>query len=250
MLKELERYYEQNGILSTAFTCAYKKSCKGDCQSFTGPKSAFVSTRYEKGELPRLLFISLDSGGGNRLSKTRLPAAVRTKLEEECVPSSLPKQKHWYRTHELALYIFRAFQPDMQIDDVNRYFAHTNSAKCCMNKAKSKMADKQLFENCRAYLDGEVQILTPDIVVTQGDEAKKAVEALPVTRTKRLDEFASIIKLNDHDVFWLHTYHPANWGAFNKQRNFDEGKGVALGWLKYSRKIHRFIDKTGLQRRS
>ena len=64
MLATLERYYKQNGILSTNFLCKHKTECSADCATFTGPKSAFVSSGYELGSLPRLLFLSLDLGCG------------------------------------------------------------------------------------------------------------------------------------------------------------------------------------------
>ncbi len=64
MLQRLYRYYEDKGILSTSFACLHKKQCSAGSPDFTGPKSAFVSTGYENrsSNLPRLLFLSLDSG--------------------------------------------------------------------------------------------------------------------------------------------------------------------------------------------
>ncbi len=64
MLQRLYRYYEDKGILSTSFACLHKKQCSAGSPDFTGPKSAFVSTGYEnrRSNLPRLLFLSLDSG--------------------------------------------------------------------------------------------------------------------------------------------------------------------------------------------
>ena len=40
--------------------------------------------------------------------------------------------------------------------------------------------------------------------------------------------------MNGRKVFWLHTYHPSNWGKFNKQRHF---------WGKYSSMIYEFIEE-------
>ena len=33
-----------------------------------------------------------------------------------------------------------------------------------------------MFKNCMEYLPREIEILDPDIIVTQGDEAKNALE--------------------------------------------------------------------------
>lgn len=243
MFQRLYHYYKDKGILSTSFTCPHKEECSGGSPKFTGPKSAFVSTGYENrsSNLPRLLFLSLDSGDGDKDDRNRLPEALRRQEEIERDVLVLPKHKHWYRTHELAWYIFKRFNPDIRLEDAKGHFAHANSAKCCMNKSGRKQADRVLFRNCRKYLPGELEILRPDIIVTQGSEAKKAVASF-YEPLKCIDEYASIIGMNSRKVFWLHTYHPGNWGAFNRQRNFDKARDFALGWDKYSRKIYEFVE--------
>lgn len=227
MFRRLHRYYEANGILSTSFTCPHKEQCRGDSRKFTGPKSAFVSTGYENRNsgLPRLLFLSLDSGDGDKDDRKRLPDVLRQQEEMDRDVLALPKHKHWYRTHELAWYIFKRFAPGIRLEDAKKHFAHANSAKCCMNKPGRKQADKVLFRNCRKYIQGELEMLCPDIIVTQGAEARKAVGSF-YKPPKRIDEFASVIRMNSRKVFWLHTYHPGNWGAFNRQRNFDETQNL------------------------
>ena len=166
MLRQLEAYYRDEGILATSFTCPFQSACSGGKEAFTGPKSAFVSSGYERENLPRLLFLSLDSGSGVRSAEARLPGSVRAELEEVDV---LPKGKgwHWYRTYELGWYILRQFRP-IEKGQVNRYFAHANAAKCCQNKPGRRQADAKLFRNCREYLAGELRVLQPDIVVTSG----------------------------------------------------------------------------------
>ncbi len=243
MFQQLYRYYKDNGILSTSFTCSHKEQCGSGSLEFTGPKSAFVSTGYENKScnLPRLLFLSLDSGDGDKNDRNRLPEALRQQEETDRDVLALPKHKHWYRTHELAWYIFKRFDLGIRLEDAKKHFAHANSAKCCMNKPGRKKANSILFRNCQEYLPGELEILCPDIIVTQGAEAKEAVGVFYRTR-KAIDEYASIIKMDGREVFWLHTYHPANGGAFNKQRDFDKTRSLALGWDKYSDKIHEFIE--------
>jgi len=243
MIEDLQNYYSENGILSTSFTCAYKSQCQSDCSEFTGPKSAFVSSGYEEHSLPRLLFLSLDSGSGDKNNINRMPLSVRQQEEIDRDVLSLHKHKHWYRTHELAWYIFRHFDEDIKIQEAKKYFSHANSAKCCMNKAQRRKANAVLFKNCKRYLRGELLILSPEIIITQGNEAKEAIWSLRKKIIERIDEFASVIKLNNKQVFWLHTYHPNNWGAFNKQRNFDKTNDIALGWVRYSGLMYEFMQK-------
>ena len=244
MIHELRVFYKRKGILSTSFTCGYQTQCRGNHKNFTGPKSSFVSTGYEIGSLPRLLFLSLDSGESDANNTDRLPLRIRNKLQAVDV-CKLRHNTHWYRTHELAWYILRRFNPGLRVEDTKMCFAHVNSAKCCMNKEGKKKADRILFDNCRGYLLSEISILRPEIIVTQGHEAKIAIENLYDDWIKQLnhDEFASLISIGGDKVFWLHTYHPSNYGLFYQQRNFDTARNIAVGWDNYSKMIHRFIAK-------
>lgn len=184
MLKRLENYYAKNRILATSFKCVHKKEYKGSCDTFTGPKSTYVGTKYGRSNIPRLLFLSLDSGNGPKNPKQRLPVSVREKVLATNV-SDLPESRHWYRTHELAWYIHNNFVSELSVEDVRLYFAHANSAKCSMNKSHGAKADKRLFKNCQKYLEGELNILKPDILVTQGREAESATSNL-ITKRRSL----------------------------------------------------------------
>ncbi len=242
MLAKLEDYYRSEGILATEFSCPHKDQCSDGCDDFTGPKSAFVSTGYDSHLLLRLLFLSLDSGMGDNNDLNRLPIAVRYANEHERETLTLPKHKHWYRTHELAWYILKKFKPDLEIQHVKHYFAHANSAKCCMNKKQKRKADKILFKNCQQYFGKELEILDPIVIISQGNEAKFAVQAFTDQTIRSYDEFAQIIEIHGKSVFWLHTYHPNNWGAFNRQRQFNWDTNIAEGWIRYADKIRRFVN--------
>ena len=132
MFAELESFYVRSGIHSTAFSCRHLSSCRSSCVSFTEAKSAYVGPGYEAGTLLRLLFLSLDSGSAARDPFQRAPEAVRLQ-ETTCDVGSLPKGKHWYRTHELASVILKQFDSTLTPENVSPYFSHANSAKCCMN---------------------------------------------------------------------------------------------------------------------
>jgi len=236
MIDKIEEYYRDKVILSTNFECSYKKECGRQSEKFYGPKSAFISSGYEKGTLPRLLILSLDPGSSEENPSKRLPIAVR-EFEETRDISLLHKGRHWYRTHELAFHILRQFKDDLNIEDVKHYFAHVNTVKCSMNNPYNKQADKMLFKNCRGYLEDEIVLMRPDIIVTQGLEAKKALEQIiPETHLSQ-DRAHHIINLNGRKVFWLQTVHPSNYGAFHKQ--FNKGKG----WDKYAREIYQWYQE-------
>jgi len=222
MFDELVSFYARSGILSTSFSCQHLESCRGSCASFTEAKSAYVGPDYEKGTLPRLLFLSLDSGSADRDPARRTPEAVRLQ-EVACDVGSLHQAKHWYRTHELAWVLLRQFDSTLTPENVSPHFAHANSAKCCMNKAHRSLADDRLFHNCRGYLPGELAILNPDLLVTQGAWAKTAIEQLfsvrHVSAAGEPDCRCAVVDIRPgSSSLWIHTHHPTAFGLFNNQR--------------------------------
>lgn len=239
VITDVKQYYRKNGIAPghVEFRCEHFKSCKGDCPDFATAREPFIGGEYERCgnfSMPRLLFLSLDAG---ELESGESIEAQRTK-EGKCKldHDGLNKAYHWYRTHELAWTLLRQFNRELTIEDTCLYFAHTNSAKCCMNKDNHKMADRRMFRNCRAYIPGEIEALRPDILVTQGDNAKWAVESIPEIKQRR---DGGILTLGDRDVRWIHSYHPNAYGKFNPQRrNCWPGWAAIIGRFWNERRKH------------
>lgn len=220
IFNDTRRFYDESGISAANFHCKHLVKCMGSCGDFTEAREAFIGREYESGTLPRLLFLSLDSGDGDPEPQKRTLEACRGWEENECKVDVLPKTRHWYRTHELALLLLQAFKPGLSLSEVHAYFAHTNSAKCSMNKAGRRMADWHLFKNCREYIPGEFIALRPDILVTQGEMAKVAVQGSFPSRVNSasIGGDNNIINIQGRNVLWIHTYHPSYYGGFNRQR--------------------------------
>ena len=246
MLESLTAFYEANGISPVDFRCPSHAACSARFPHFTEAKASFVGPRYEERTLPRLLFLSLDSGSGHQNPQRRTAQAVRMRELARNV-AALPKNRHWFRTHEMALELLRQFDAQLQVADTRLYFAHANSAKCCQNKSKRQAADSILFENCLRFIPGELRILNPDVVVTQGDRAKDAIlKSFAVRRhVVRTVESDPRFQLDAHyetglielkpdlkTCLWLQTYHPNNFGRFNPQRTHC--------WPLYAEEVGRF----------
>lgn len=275
MLEALRRYYTDKKILSTKFDCPHMTACKSGNLKFAGPASAFVSTGYERRTLPRLLVLSPDSGKRDAKNLDgALPLNMREWGERVDIMDSEEAHggHHWFRTHELAWYILRRFDPELPLKDVNKYFAHTNAAKCCENNPGGRLARGTLFDNCREFLPGELDVLSPDILITQGGQAEAAILLSPAsydilgveeyssgTTVRGIDadegddawygEYASskyLRKIRNlghegHDLFWLHTWHPTPKGEtpFWGQIDLDPKKpkkgdpNRCRGWNRY-----------------
>jgi hypothetical protein len=226
LIKALQNYYKECGIAALDFHCPHMQDCQQNVQSFIGAKEAYVPTGYMNHVLPRLLFISLDPGSGVSNPKYRTLESVRVENEEDLDINEHKEYVHWYRTHELARSILRQFKNSLMLTEVKHYFAHTNSAKCTLNLGNHALAPKRFFKNCQRFITGEISVLEPDIIITQGDESKAAVKDHftqlnihdYVEDTKNLPEITAIL-VSDHPVLWISTYHPTNKSAegYHKQ---------------------------------
>lgn len=224
MYNDLTTYYQKNGISALDFDCPYFSSCsKNFPQTFTTAKESFVSSEYVTHELPRIVFISLDSGSAETDPALKTLENVRRWEEEGENVLGLHRNKHWYRTHELAYTLLRNFNDDLRLEEAKHYFAHINSAKCCENKPGREQASQILFDNCRRFIPGELNILDPDIIITQGKWGKLAIDQVfpqlvsPDYIPESLSE-VKIIAINNHSVIWIETFHPRYTGFHTKNR--------------------------------
>jgi len=242
MLKQLRAYYDANGISAVGFCCKHQAECSAGAPGFTAAKETFVGPKYITSGLPRLVFLSLDSGSGKSEPATRTMEAVqRRNLDRNF--HELPKNNHWYQTHDLALTLLQPFDPSLRIERVLPHFAHVNSAKCCQNNPEHRKADRAMFENCRDYIGEEIRILRPDILVTQGKEARQAVEhhfagldAGEVAVDAEGNGYRVIQTAADHHTIWFATHHPRNYGRFWEQKR--------TCWSRYAQAAVGFVNGT------
>jgi hypothetical protein len=218
----VSEFYKANGISALDFRCKHLSDCKRECENFVEAREAFIGRKYEEGSegLPRLLFLSLDPGSEHGTPEERTVEVQRSIEENQCNVYTLPKNKHWFQTHDLAYQLLRQFRAELRLEEVHNYFAHTNSAKCCMNNTGNSQAHWRLFNNCREYLAGEVISLRPDLIVSQGDYARIAVRhAFP--KSENVEERGcNLLEVPDRKVLWIHTYHPRNGRYFVQKRQW------------------------------
>ncbi len=215
VVHRLRHYYNRKSISVFNFNCPHYFECKAGHKSFAKAREAYIGRYYEETR-PRLLFLSADPGSERKLKREHNMIAVRI-FFQGFRPKK--KDKHWYWTLMLALELLRPFglfregDEEESFEKVVRYIAHTNSGKCCQNKPGKAEADPILFRNCEGFILGELEILEPRVIVTQGAKAKKVLEACEETEEtipgrRRLSN-TRIVRISDRRVLWIHTYHPA-----------------------------------------
>ncbi len=241
MLKNLKQYYNKQGISARNFNCPHESYCRKGCDNFVRAREAMVGSEYEKHKLPRILFVSLDPGCLHPDPERRTIEFQRDNEIVEKKSDLGPGGKHWYETCELALRILSRFDIKIELVEIQSYFAHTNSAKCCENNEGNGQASSTMFENCKKYLRGEIEILDPDILVTQGNNAWNAVEhglkeqeVMPSgkiyisNRNQMKNAFIDngVIYINGKEVLWFHSYHPRDAGCY-----WDQKKACHMHWV-------------------
>ena len=215
IIKTIEKYYKEKGIHSLKFTCPHKSECSLNTTNFTGPRSAFVPDQYTE-SFPRIAFLSLDPGESDPEPEKRTPEAMR-RQEQSIIVKDLPKGRHWYETHYWAHQIYNAISPkNISIQKIHNYFSHLNSVKCCQNKPNNKEADNTLFINCRKYLLQELSIIAPQILITQGNQARNAVEEIFNSTN---DLYPNVYLISSPIKFlWVRSYHPSARGFYHEQK--------------------------------
>ncbi len=127
--------------------------------------------------------------------------------------AKIHKGRHWYRTHETVATLLSYFGNSVSPEDASQRFAHVNAAKCTQNLPKKKEAPAHMFRNCRPYLEGELIILAPHVVITQGKKAAKPLERW------RPSDGSSVIEIGGRASYWLELVHPTAWGgAYVRER--------------------------------
>lgn len=244
MIEELQDYYDRLGISAMGFACPHYDSCRAGSAEMVEAKEAFVPVGYVEHRLPRLLFVSGPPGSHSEVpgAQGRTMAAVRDAVAKDNV-ADFPKHRHWSCTFEQAWIILGAFRPGLSTEQVKPHFAHTTSCKCRFD-SDSHVGPDLRFRNCRPYIPGEIELLEPDILVTQGNAARDVVEGAfaPMWRRRYLADAplipdCEVIAVGGGPVLWLHTPLPRHGALFKRLRE--------VGYPQWPEIVRVFIEKSG-----
>ncbi len=192
MLDRLDWYYREQGVSAKDFKCKHVKACQSVCKpdEMVSLPAAYVGPEYEKGTLPRLLFVSSDTNDASWVKKM---GAGWGNLEDERETNLkhhrwAKANSHWQQTLVLAKILLTQhaksrLNKDIERDKVVEYIAHTRSVKCKDSTLGTKEGHPKMLSNCRGILVGEVKAMQPEIIVVQGARARSSLAgAFPVIR--------------------------------------------------------------------
>lgn len=243
LVQEVKSYYASKRIAPMEFRCPHRSDCQRDCQTFTESREPYIGVEYERHSdptVPRLLFLSLDPGSYDE-NHPKEPSERTIEAQRELEAREFTKGEtgrfrtenggtyvHWRQTYEMAKVLLGPFRPGLSLQEVGSYFAHTDSAKCCMNNDGRRQAAGRLFRNCREFIPGEIVVLRPDVLVTQGKMAKRAMEgSFPLVQEADASIWSpAVLDVAGRSVLWLQCHHPRYGGFFTQ---WDQCKA---GWTR------------------
>ena len=167
--KKLGEFYSEANIggsshdVNKSFSCQFKDSCHAGINGLIQlGADAHVGSEY--GNPYRIVVLSLDRGEGSANLSER-----RSEIEGKEDPN--PHMKGTLETLQAVL------NPGINSKDtsVYRQFALLNAAKCTPAKSMN-MAPAQFFEHCAPHILKELQILAPQLIITQGVQAKTTLD--------------------------------------------------------------------------
>ncbi len=201
-------------IPTTSFGCAHLSSCqrsiKEDGKLLTG-NWAYIGVDYGKakiqGKQVKILVIAMDRGGyGGQVKEEFKETQERFRLATE--------RRENPHMGGVSL-IMKELVDDKEPTVYSHQFALTNAVKCSKYTEKMKTdTTSTMIQNCANHLEREMKILSPDLIITQGEH--------PSTTVKRLLKLGDPAETFNHpsgrgeceifkreSLIVLTTFHPA-----------------------------------------
>ncbi len=243
--EELINYYQRKHIHPENFNCPNKMICCNNAYkgNMTETKMSMVGSAYGE-QYPKIVVISLDPPSGKKKDDTskqwefitphqRTTEYVSSTHEKDNYAVDRPNP-HWSMTQIIVKDIMTIWGYKAQpysaivtesysghpIENVSAYFAHVNVAKCSMNNEEQRQAPEIVHRLCSdAYLLGELRVLEPDILITQGSTTNKILGKMFRGRELLVSDlpYQERITIGNNDVLWLPMHHPTQ--QLNKIRN-------------------------------
>ena len=227
-VNQLQSFYADNGLLVRRFHCQHDNACAdaAKCTLSRGAE-AHVGTRY--GKDLRVAVVSLDTGGTSH-------SMDRRRSEVEGLHPDRPRNAHMRGTRKLLQAIYGS-EPKSDSGNLYELYAMTNAAKCSRGGPGSNKVPEKLYQNCSHYVTEELACLAPQMIVTQGNEAWRALrDRKPLSEAHQavLDhwiadlsahtvvhawlrslatEYLRTASVADRDVLTLKTIHPSARGG-------------------------------------
>lgn len=232
----LNSYYLKNSIHPEKFDCQFQYLCRMSAHkgNMTETKMSMVGSRYGE-TYPRIAVISLDPPSDEdkegrirrwdfRSIDHRTTEYISSTHEKDDYVA-VPPNPHWAMTQVIVKDLLVLFgypsKPNSaiastsfsgrSIENVSAFFAHINMAKCSMNRPGQGKAPASVHKRCSgSYLAGELAILEPDMIISQGDTTNRILGKMFIAREVLSSELPKVekVELNGRNPIWMPMVHP------------------------------------------
>lgn len=163
--KLLAEFYLDNGLLPNSDQCQNEAQCGKEASPRKLWKGAGAHVGSKYGAPYRIVVVSLDRGDGDQNKESG--DIEKRSVEIEKIWNEKLNQ-HMSGTKRLLEAILKNIYTE---ENLFSHYAMTNSAKCCGADKSMSSVPEALYWNCAEFSRCEIQLLDPELVVTQGKMA-------------------------------------------------------------------------------
>ena len=180
--RQLQEFYQSRDISNASFSCPFQQNCEEDAapRALLHGAEAHLGSRY--GQIARIVIVSLDVG------RKCPPMEERRKHVEDDLGERAPSNLNPHLRGTRAL-LEALLGEEVPYDEVFSHFAMINAAKCTGADEKKDMVPGPLFKRCLPYAMGELEILAPQLIITQGNRARLVVKKAKSFTKEDCDDF-------------------------------------------------------------
>jgi hypothetical protein len=221
----VHQFYRSQGIAVEHFRCPKSQECDAAADHLLSGRGSEAHIGSLYGSPIKLVIVSLDRGEGAEDVWSRTASIESLSLDDGDL------NPHMRGTRQTLNAIFGDY-----ILEVWKRFAMINAAKCCLGRGM-RMAPDPLYWACPDFGISELGLLQPDVVVTQGKNARAMLnpKKRPLSEKARaaVHEFSAqcsapevrrsidaMVESHLHEAgfgqqncLWLDTPHPSDQGG-------------------------------------
>jgi hypothetical protein len=192
-LKKIQELYERLGIEpafgGASFHCPHYEECSKHCEirdKFHTGTWPYVGAEYGqaiiKGHRAKILFVAMERGG--KFDPSEVPTLKHT---QDDFRNTAEKRKNPHMGGVAAIMKHLVDEADPLSSDPLSYcrqFALTNAVKCVeYTDRMDSGSTPTMIRKCRSHLTEEIDLLKPDLIITQGVHPRETV--MKVLRPQR-----------------------------------------------------------------
>ncbi len=216
LVNELNKFYEQNGILpDDKFNCIKKDICGSKNIKLAQGMQCHIGSQFKERNGINVLVVSLDCGSGGKESIKERTETIEGLINKDNINAQMRG----------TIACLSDFFQEKGSKEFLRYYAMTNSCKCTRDDSSDQLPEF-FYHQCAVYKIREIEIISPDIVYFQGKNALIGCEFENISNGEcsGIFEYIKYLKIGNRKIYAVQCIHPSARGrnAERKKIFYDE----------------------------